>query len=156
MFIVIGQVGRVFANGQGTWVQSQVKSYQRLKKWYLMSPCLTLNIKVRIKGKEEHSLIQQLLKWYLMSPCLTLNIKVRIKGKEEQSLIQQLLIRQLSGHPRLQSSTLLTNYIHKFIDDKAILGEGQSGTVWPITKEIRGFIPFSSPVHQPLALIMVR
>ena len=27
-----------------TWVQSQVKSYQRLLKWYLMPPCLTLNI----------------------------------------------------------------------------------------------------------------
>ena len=26
-----------------TWVQSQVESYQRLKKWYLMAPCLTLN-----------------------------------------------------------------------------------------------------------------
>ena len=27
-----------------TWVQSQVKSYQRLKKWYLMPPCLTSSI----------------------------------------------------------------------------------------------------------------
>ena len=27
-----------------TWFQSQVKSYQRLKKWYLMPPCLTLSI----------------------------------------------------------------------------------------------------------------
>ena len=27
-----------------TGVQSQVESYQRLKKWYLISPCLTLNI----------------------------------------------------------------------------------------------------------------
>ena len=27
-----------------TWVQSQVKSYQRLKEWYLMPPCLTLSI----------------------------------------------------------------------------------------------------------------
>ena len=26
------------------WVQSQVESYQRLKKWYLMLPCLTLSI----------------------------------------------------------------------------------------------------------------
>ena len=26
-----------------TEVHSQVKSYQRLKKWYLISPCLTLN-----------------------------------------------------------------------------------------------------------------
>ena len=27
-----------------TWFQSQVKSYQRLKKWYLMPACLTLSI----------------------------------------------------------------------------------------------------------------
>ena len=27
-----------------TWVQSQVTSYQRLKKWYLMPPCLTLSM----------------------------------------------------------------------------------------------------------------
>ena len=27
-----------------TWVQSQVESYQRLKKWYLIPPCLTLSI----------------------------------------------------------------------------------------------------------------
>ena len=26
-----------------TWVQSQVMSYQRLKKWYLILPCLTLS-----------------------------------------------------------------------------------------------------------------
>ena len=29
---------------RGTWVQSQVESYQRLKKWYLMPPCLTLSV----------------------------------------------------------------------------------------------------------------
>ena len=27
-----------------TGVQSQVESYQRLKKWYLVIPCLTLSI----------------------------------------------------------------------------------------------------------------
>ena len=27
-----------------TWVPSQVESYQRVKKWYLMPPCLTLSI----------------------------------------------------------------------------------------------------------------
>ena len=35
---------RVFTNGPGDGVQSQVESYQRLKKWYLMPPCLTLSI----------------------------------------------------------------------------------------------------------------
>ena len=29
---------------QETWVQSQVESYQRLKKWYLIRSCLTLSI----------------------------------------------------------------------------------------------------------------
>ena len=45
---------------QGIGVQSLVKSYKILKKWYLMPPYLTL----RIKGKVEQS---------------------RIKGKVEQS-----------------------------------------------------------------------
>ena len=57
----IGLIGWVFTNGQETRVQSQVESYQRLKKWYLMSPCLTLSIiryRSRVKwsnqGKELH------------------------------------------------------------------------------------------------------
>ena len=29
---------------QDTWVQYQVESYQRLKKWHLMPPCLTVSI----------------------------------------------------------------------------------------------------------------
>ena len=29
---------------RGTMVRSQVESYQRLKKWYLMPPCLILSI----------------------------------------------------------------------------------------------------------------
>ena len=37
-------VGRVFANDLGHWGQSQVKSYQRLKNWYLIPPYLTLSI----------------------------------------------------------------------------------------------------------------
>ena len=39
---------------QETWVQSQVESYQRLKKWYLMLPCLTLNI-IRYRSKVKWS-----------------------------------------------------------------------------------------------------
>ena len=38
-----------------TRVQSLVESYQRLKKWYLMLPCLTQHYKVCIKGKVEQS-----------------------------------------------------------------------------------------------------
>ena len=44
IYLQLGLVRKVFANGPETWVQSQVKSYQRLKKWYLMLPCLTLSI----------------------------------------------------------------------------------------------------------------
>ena len=39
-----GWLGRVFVSGLGDWLQSQVKLYQRLKKWYLIPPCLTLSI----------------------------------------------------------------------------------------------------------------
>ena len=39
-----------------SWVQSQVESYQRLKKWYLMPLCLTLSIvRYGSKGKVEQS-----------------------------------------------------------------------------------------------------
>ena len=34
-----------------TGVQSQVESHQRLKKWFLMPPCLTSDIMLRIKDK---------------------------------------------------------------------------------------------------------
>ena len=37
---------------QETWVQSQVESYERLEKWYLMLPLLNTH-KVNIKGKVE-------------------------------------------------------------------------------------------------------
>ena len=42
IMIMIGLPVRVFARQTG--VQSQVESYQRLKKWYLLPPCLTLSI----------------------------------------------------------------------------------------------------------------
>ena len=38
-----------------TGVQSQVESYQRLKKWYSIPPCLSQHYKVWIKGKVEQS-----------------------------------------------------------------------------------------------------
>ena len=43
----IGIIVRMFAKCP---VQSQVMSYQRLKKWYLMPPCLTLSI-IRYRSK---------------------------------------------------------------------------------------------------------
>ena len=40
---IVGQIGLECSPiPRETWVQSQVESYQRLKKWYLMPPCLTL------------------------------------------------------------------------------------------------------------------
>ena len=42
---LIGQVGRVFANGPGDLGSiSQVVSYERLLKWYLIPPYFTLSI----------------------------------------------------------------------------------------------------------------
>ena len=42
--------------GRDTRVQSQVESYQRLKKWYYDATLLnTQHYKVRIKGKVEQS-----------------------------------------------------------------------------------------------------
>ena len=38
------RVGRVFASGPRDGVQSQVGSYQRHEKWYLISSCLTLSV----------------------------------------------------------------------------------------------------------------
>ena len=38
-----------------TWIHSQIETYQRLKKWYLMPPCLTQHYKVQIKSKVERS-----------------------------------------------------------------------------------------------------
>ena len=49
-----GLMGRVFANGPGASVQSHVESYQRLRKWYLMLPCLTPSI-IRLGSRVEWS-----------------------------------------------------------------------------------------------------
>ena len=42
---IIGLVVQCSAMDWETGVQCQVESYQRLKKWYLIPPCLTLRIK---------------------------------------------------------------------------------------------------------------
>ena len=77
-----------------TWVQSQVESCQRHKKWYLIPPCLTQHYKVCIKGKVEQS-----------------------RGRSSfppTPRCSKLLKREPSGHPQLQSPTLLTNlYINR-------------------------------------------
>ena len=50
-----------------TWDQSQVKSYQRLKKWYLMFPCLTLSIisySSRVKWSNSGKVVPSPTPWY--------------------------------------------------------------------------------------------
>ena len=55
-FWSIGLTVRVFAKGPGDWVQSQAKSYLRLKKMLLDATLLnTQHYKVWIKGKVEQS-----------------------------------------------------------------------------------------------------
>ena len=45
----IGLMSRVFTKIREAGVQSQIESYQRLKKWYLMPPSLTLRNGSRVK-----------------------------------------------------------------------------------------------------------
>ena len=70
-----------------TWVQSQVESYQRLKKWYLMPPCLTLIIRYgsRIKWSNQGKGVEP-------SPTLWCSSYRK---------------REPSGHPRLWSTTMV-------------------------------------------------
>ena len=62
---------------QETKVQSQVKSYQRLKKWYLMWPCLALRI-IRYRSR---------VKWTNpengVAPSLHLGVVAIEKGASE-------------------------------------------------------------------------
>ena len=87
-----------------TGIQSQVKSYQRLKKWYLIPLCFnTQHYKVHIKGKVKQSR--------------------RRSSALPYTLVQQLLKRELSGRPRLQSPSLLYLWLkRKLTFDKRLLG----------------------------------
>ena len=74
---------------QETGVHSQVESYQRLKKWYLIPPCLTLSIiryGSRVKSNPRKG----------VAPFPT----PRFVAIEKDP----------SGHPRQSSPTLLTYY----------------------------------------------
>ena len=87
----IGLVVECSPMARETGVQSQVVSYQRLKKWYLISPCLTLSI-IRYVSRE---------KWSnpgkgVPPPRLHLGV-VAIE-------------RELWGSPRLLSPTFLFNW----------------------------------------------
>ena len=75
-----------------TWVQSQVESYQRLKKWYFMPPCLTLSI-IRYGSR---------VKWIHPGKGV---------APSPTPWCSKQLKREPLGHPRLWSPTLLT-FIH--------------------------------------------
>ena len=75
------------------WVQSQVESYQRLKKWYLMPPCLTLSI-IRYGSR---------VKWSNPGKGVAPSPTPRCS---------KLSKREPSGHPRLWSPT----YRHIYTD----------------------------------------
>ena len=76
------------------WAQSQVTSYQRLKKWYLIPPCLTLS-NTRYASR---------VKWGNpgkgVEPSLTLRCSIYWKG--------DLLVALDYGRPWLRSPTLHT------------------------------------------------
>ena len=87
---------RVMARDTG--VQSWVESYQRLKKWYLMLPCLTLSI-LRCKSR---------LKWG--------NTGKEVAPSPTTSWCSSYRKGKPSGHPRLRSPfDLLYLYIYIYI-----------------------------------------
>ena len=73
-----------------TWVQSQVKSYQRPQKWYLVSPCLTLSI-IRYGTW---------VKWSNSRKAVVSSPTPWCSSYRK---------REPSGHPQVRSPTLLTN-----------------------------------------------
>ena len=83
-----------------TWVQSQVESYQRLKKWYLMPPCLTLSI-LRYGSRVKWSNPGKGVAPFPTPWC------------------SKLSKREPSGHPRLWSPTLLTLCIRTYVSFKS-------------------------------------
>ena len=70
-----------------TWVRSQVESYQRLKKWYLMPPCLTLSI-IRYGSR---------VKWSNPGKGV---------APSPTPWCSKLSKREPSGHPRLKGDNL--------------------------------------------------
>ena len=103
-----------------TWVQSQVESYQRLKKWYLMPPCLalsTISTQSILMASHENRLSGR--KTPTPSHTQTFQIKWEVNSRVvEQSwewsnnftytLVLMLLKNGPSGYPRLRSPSLLT------------------------------------------------
>ena len=85
-----------------TWVQSQVESYQRLKKWYLMPPCLTLSI-IRYGSR---------VKWSNPGKGV---------APSPTPWCSKLSKREPSGHPRLWSPTFINNNKMNNINNNRII-----------------------------------
>ena len=79
-----------------TGVQSQIESYQRLKKWYLMEPCLTLSI-IRYRSRVKRSYPRKEVAPFPTPRCSSY-------WKKESS-----------GHSWLRSSTFFLLYIYIYI-----------------------------------------
>ena len=86
----------IYILARETWVQSQVESYQRLKKWYLMRSCLTLSI-IRYGSR---------VKWSDPGKGV---------APSPTPWCSKLSKREPSGHPRLWSPTLLYLLIYIYI-----------------------------------------
>ena len=103
-----------------TWVQSQVESYQRLKKWYLIPPCLTLSI-IRYGSR---------VKWSNPGKGV---------APSPTPWCSKLSKREPSGHPRLWSPTLLFIciyiYIYIFTNLISTSIHGTEKKPWPGTRE---------------------
>ena len=117
-----------------TWTQSQVKSYQRLKKCYLMPPCLnTQHYKVQIKGKVEQSRVKWSIQekgvgcWFLLHitchlPPITKTSQVRWTRpaghcwRSRDELISDVL-RWTPSHGRAKAGRPARTYIQQLRGD---------------------------------------
>ena len=86
------------------WVQSQISSYQRLEKWYLIPLCLTVS-NIRYVSR---------VKWSNLGKGVAPSPTPRCS---------RYLKRESSGRPRLRSPTLLINcqnYVICVVSDEAL------------------------------------
>ena len=87
-----------------TGVQSQVESYQRLQKWYLMSPCLTLSI-IRYDSR-----VSEAIQGKELYPPLHLGIVAIEKGvfRSPSTIKKVKLATIVEGDPKAPFSIVTT------------------------------------------------
>ena len=110
-----------------SWVQTQVESYQRLKKWFSMPPCLTLSI-LRYGSRVKWSNPGNGVASFPTPWCIKLSK------------------REYSGHPRRWSPTLLYIYIYIYINTKVKVRspDGDIDYIDIVTGVLQGdtFVPY--------------